>query len=350
MDQIPEKTYEARDKLFQRLIRDPAIRASQGHALSRLARSVRSVEIGPQTRDGVQTGDWAVRVRVTRKYRQIPKEKRIPKTVLGIPTDVITAGRMSLSASSVVSVDPQSCIRVHQRPGLVGGVAIGSMEVLDKHSLWGTAGAVACSRKTRKHRFLLSNRHVLAMFKDDPPENDVIQPGDLAGEVVGSVQDQFELGFPVTSQGAPNVADAALVALLPNVKSTLQVNTIGKLAGAIIEESELIDLIANPGVVTKIGAKSGQTRGVIDGFRVGVRVPFGPRKTAVFDGQIAILPERRDVDKPARFTDKGDSGALVITEKTDGYYAVGLAFAGTKHVTYASPLKPIVDRFDIAFT
>jgi hypothetical protein len=93
-------------------------------------------------------------------------------------------------------------------------------------------------------------------------------------------------------------------------------------------------------VVTKMGAGTGVTRGVV------VDVAFAT--TAVVEGRPQRAPRQlliRSLDADAPFAAEGDSGALVLNDKLE---AIGLLWGATvRGEGVASPIGPVLRTLDI---
>ena len=89
--------------------------------------------------------------------------------------------------------------------------------------------------------------------------------------------------------------------------------------------------------VMKYGRTTGFTSGTVDSVDAIVNVGYDSG-TARFIGQIII--------RPGKFSAGGDSGSLIVVDGgAEGRRPVGLLFAGSKTVTIANPIAPILQRF-----
>jgi hypothetical protein len=92
--------------------------------------------------------------------------------------------------------------------------------------------------------------------------------------------------------------------------------------------------------VIKYGRTTAQTRGRISAINATVNVSYGAVGTARFVNQIII--------SPGNFSSPGDSGALVVGARgNNARKPVGLLFAGGSTSTVATPIGPVLRRFNV---
>ena len=94
--------------------------------------------------------------------------------------------------------------------------------------------------------------------------------------------------------------------------------------------------------VTKSGRTTETTQGVVKDIDFDIEVDYPALGSIVFEDQILILP--REVG--GTFSDKGDSGALVITDDSVRS-PVGLLFASSSRGTVASHIDRVLSRLDV---
>jgi len=172
---------------FNRPIEAAELRAAQTKAISVLEQTraelmaqpnVTGVGVGYKMVNGHSSGEIAIRVYVEEKLSLSELQARnitaVPKTLSGIPTDVIKLPRMVPAAGPSGS-------RADRKDPLVGGISIG----VGNRPFWrGTLGAVVFDRTTGTQR-VLSNEHVL----DGAIDENVIQPAPVG------LDDSIEVGF-----------------------------------------------------------------------------------------------------------------------------------------------------------
>jgi hypothetical protein len=147
------------------------------------------------------------------------------------------------------------------------------------------------------------------------------------------------------NNGSINFYDVALIELnentLNNVKEYEIVNT-GKIKG--IASPKLND------IVVKNGASSLNSIGRIIQINLKIQVPYKNNIICDFENQIGIV---NYIDPKIPFATKGDSGSILLTHDKDinnSRRAIGIIFSGQTlangiDITYASPIKKIVDDF-----
>jgi hypothetical protein len=196
-----------------------------------------------------------------------------------------------------------------------------------------TAGTIACRVQVGCHSYALSNNHVYADEGAAAIGDDVLQPGPIDGgsapdDVIGTLFDYEPIVF---STAASNLIDAAII--------QLSADTVGAATlpdGYGLPRTEVIAAVPNMDV-KKYGRTTGFTTGRVDAINVIVNVGYDSG-TARFIEQIII--------RPGKFSAGGDSGSLIVVDDgPDDRRPVGLLFAGSKSITIANPIQPVLDRF-----
>lgn len=207
----------------------------------------------------------------------------------------------------------------------------------------GTLGALV--QDSNHDQFILSNNHVLAESDQGQPGDAIDQPGMIDDGCVplshagSSLHPVGTLKYVVPLASNKTNVDAALASVIPNAVnpdgSILQLAAPAHAASS----SEMLGAappMAGPGEVLNAGnlnglrlAKSGRTTGLtcstVAAVDLSVKVDYfkdcaetQPYYTKTFTGQIGIAGDR--------FSDSGDSGALVVD--ASNAEPVGLFFAG----------------------
>lgn len=237
----------------------------------------------------------------------------------GLPVEV---GHLRIPAAGAIVDPPPGQSALPTRP-IGGGVSIGPHNTQIE-------GTLACFVSRISDRgaelFALSANHVLSngdLLRFGTP---ILHPGrGRSGKdrayAFASLSETITTKFDTDPRRPSiNYYDAALAAVTAPLE--------GVLTGAIMDIT-LYDpgviSVATPGMeVTKCGAATGVTEGVVDTIGIGLLpVDYPPRlapRRAVFDRVFLV----RGVDR-GKFADKGDSGAVIL-EKSTGH-PVGLLFA-----------------------
>lgn len=257
-------------------------------------------------------GELAVRVYVRAKVPEtaLPQTEKVPKSVNGKPTDVITVGDVTIFTR------PTKC-----------GVSVGHFSI--------TAGTLGCLVRRRDQsindRFILSNNHVLANSNIASPGDAILEPGPLDGgnpmDPIAELTD-FE---PIDFLGA-NSMDAAIARVLN------QGDVDPEILGNIGRVSQPPVQAALYQSVRKHGRTTLHTIGIIMDLAADVNVRFGTR-IAAFEDQIAIS------GVGGAFSDRGDSGSCIVDAVNRN--PVALLYAGGLGTTFANPIIPVLDRFDV---
>jgi hypothetical protein len=253
-----------------------------------------------------------LRVYVRRKktLKSLSRRQRIPRSVDGIPVDVVAIGS----------------IRPHAAPG--ESISNGRR----------VTGTLACITTAAGVQYLLGSWHVLtnSYGVDGDP---VYMPSlevDGGAAVVGTL-----IGTPIFHlNGGSNAFDASVAQVSPGVA----IDTLLAGHGAISLP------FAPPayGPVMKQGAATSYTTGVIDGLSEDVPITYNDQASdrAILTGQLAIVGDA------GAFSDEGDSGALVCTPSLNPVAVLVCAGTTPSHPSgfhsFASPIKPILDFYGVS--
>jgi len=216
-------------------------------------------------------------------------------------------------------------LQIKARP-LQSGYSIGHVKVTA-----GTLGAIV--RKAGKYH-VLSNSHVLAMSGKAHAGDKIVYPGPMDGgkapaNVVAQLTDfvQFD-----TTGALVNHVDAALAEINPELYAKLNF-AIHKAASPRVMGT------ARRGMkIVKSGRTTGKTRGeVIDvNFRFVMQYPGVKGKIGFIDQVLC-----------SRYSDGGDSGAIVVEEETGRI--VGLHFAGASGGSVFNPIRAVRSALGFQF-
>ena len=259
---------------------------------------------------------------VIRIYAAEPGIANVPKTLDGVPVEVVVTGRFKIYS------DPTARFA---RPVPIG-VSTGHPNI--------TAGTIGCRVKDANGNvYALSNNHVYADVNSASIGDNVLQPGPTDGgtdpaDAIGTLYDYQE----ILLDGPNNYIDAAI--------AITDVNAVGYATpsdayGA--PSSSIVDAYVGQ-KVQKYGRTTVWTHGEVSELNVTVDVcyiPQGPvrcKSYARFIDQIAITP--------GTFSDGGDSGSLIVTDDSNKN-PVGLLFAGSSERTLANPIHYVLDRFNV---
>lgn len=234
------------------------------------------------------------------------------------------AGMLATDVCGVGQPRRQSFI-VFARPALPG------YNVGDAAGASGTIGCVVRDRATGE-RLGLSCAHVLASV-DRTPGASIFAPclaeaqaaGVLGQAQIGTLSRVAPIGFSA-ADCATNV-DAATFAPDNAANLSPAIALLGQPVGVRPSVSEGLN-------VRKVGAISGDTRGIVKCVLTTVKMDVldaqGTWRQALFSDQIGI----------SRFTDDGDSGALVLDEWNQ---AVGLHFWVADSLSVCQPIQRVLD-------
>ena len=259
---------------------------------------------------------------VIKVYAATPGVANIPKTLDGIPVEVVVTGMFKIYS------DPQARFA---RPVPIG-VSTGHPDI--------TAGTIGCRVKDASGNvYALSNNHVYADVNNASIGDNVLQPGPYDGgqdpaDAIGTLHD-FE---PIELDGPDNYIDAAIAI---TDAATVGYSTPSDAYGT--PSATPVSAFVGQ-AVQKYGRTTVWTHGEVSELNVTVDVCYitqGPvrcKSYARFVDQIAITP--------GTFSDGGDSGSLIVTDDANKN-PVGLLFAGSDTRTLANPIHYVLDRFNV---
>jgi hypothetical protein len=270
------------------------------------------IGFGVKRRDGKIIARACIRVYVREKIRsekEIDPRLFVKPAIGGIPTDIIEVRSIVAHAAAGQSVGTNS----------------------------GNIGTLGCLLTDGNAQFLLSNNHVLANVNQGSPGDPIYMPS--RGQIPGAPSIALLQDFsPIALDGSINRFDAAIAKLSPGIVIDPAIANVGTIALAVAPPDQV--------AVTKGGAASAQTTGVIDGINEDIQVMYNndPAQTAHYTGQMAIVGDG------VPFSKEGDSGSLVVT--TPALQPIGLLIGGSidqsdvaQPHSFASPIQLILDRF-----
>ncbi len=251
---------------------------------------------------------------------------------------------ITLALAATLSADSGPAHQVLQPRPIKLGTSGGNIRDITRLACCtGTLGALVQKDSVQ---YILSNNHVLARTNFGTEGEQIIQPGLVdqtpacfrdPGDVVAVLSDFEPILFTF---GSTNVIDAAIAQVLP---------------GTVVSSGEILDVgtISNTPATATLGMAvqksartTGLTTGTVTAIDVSIFVAFPPRcrpgpgtAFALFTDQIRI--------SPGTFSAPGDSGSLVVEDKSPNPMAIGLVFAGSSTDTFANPVQSVLDRFGV---
>lgn len=295
---------------------------AKGKPVARTDLNLLGTAVGSKISDGAYTGTRAVVVYVRKKQRKdkLPRRLRIPKTIDGIPVDVVETGEVKALAP------PAACIAnpaARQPRPFLAGVSLGGGD-----NPAGTFGYLV-----RLHdepgEFLLSNFHVLGDLDAPQAKQVVFQPGSGDGPLHPShIVGEFFRGRALDFGGGRNTMDAAVARARAGVALPVLCQ-LGKVAGvaATVTDDE---------IVSGYGKASRFMKGVVADVDVEIVVSYPGKRSALFEEQISI----RSLLPGKPFSIHGDSGAILTNKNRE---ACAMLFAGSAELSFATPLKVVLD-------
>jgi hypothetical protein len=296
--------------------------------------NVVAVGVGYKTVGNVRTDELAVVVSVVKKLPliQLPERARVPKTLNGMPTDVVETGMIFALQNPTDKMRPA-------RPG----ISIGHFQI--------TAGTLGCLVQRGGQVYILSNNHVLANSNAAQVGDAILQPGPADGgtsaDQIGTLEQFVPIGFGVSLGCSPLSLLMRLLGRSPTPKVNEPGNNTVDCAIAKPLSADLVNPdILNIGIPTGAGMaslgtqvqKSGRTTGhttdQITQIDVTVSVSYGGTRVAVFKNQLMAGP----------MSSGGDSGSAVLDMNKQ---IVGLLFAGSESTTIMNPIQFVLEALQV---
>jgi hypothetical protein len=301
--------------------------------LMRLSNVV-AIGVGFKIAGDVQTNEPSVVVSVVKKLPviQLPESARVPKTLGGVPTDVVEIGKVFALQDPTKKMRPA-------RPG----ISIGHFQI--------TAGTLGCLVKRNGQVYILSNNHVLANSNDAQLGDAILQPGPHDGGTIADQIGTLEQFIPVGFEGSPLPGCSPLAFLmrlfgpsrpLINEPGNNTVDcAIAKPLSADLVDPDILKIGIPTGVgtatlgtqVQKSGRTTGLTTDQINQIDVTVSVDYGG-KIATYKNQLMA----------GAMSQGGDSGSAVLDMNKQ---VVGLLFAGSNTTTIMNPMQFVLDALQV---
>ncbi|MGH9871510.1 MAG: hypothetical protein ACRD9S_03465 [Pyrinomonadaceae bacterium] len=319
-----DKLIKAKEHWSRQLVRRPGRRITELAAAPSPSpeRNVVGVGIGERIAGGKHIGTVALKFFVRVKYPddQLKASDKLPESVNGLPTDVEEVGTFRSFQ------DPRTMLR----PG-PPGCSVG-FEDAAGDLMAGTFGALV---KRGARRFVLSNNHVLADENQLPIGSPTFQPGFLDAGVPATTSAIGRLSAFVELRAAQsNLVDCAISEVDDLSLVTNAIMKIGVPKGTTTAQQNMI--------VHKFGRTTGFTVGFVDAVMMDVSVEY-PRGVLNFENQIIVKGLNGE-----SFSDKGDSGALILERNTSR--AIGLLIAGSASHTIANHIGDVLQALNVSLS
>ena len=263
--------------------------------------------------------------KIDKKY--LPSNNIIPKTYMGIKTDVLHVGKFKYLSKDKV--------RQKFRP-LVGGCGISVNKDI------GTLGCIVYKVVGKALRyFILSNNHVLADMNANPLGSPVIQPtwengGSTNGDIIAHLDnfiriEPFNPNDPNEQMYPPvNFVDAAIAKI---TNSSLVSNKIYRINSITGLGSPVLNL-----PVKKVGLVTGLTNGKILTTELSLRTDFKDN-----DSRRVFYEDQAMAQMTAS---SGDSGSVTLSLSNE---IVGLNFAADLELGHVvmNPIKTVLNYLNV---
>ena len=286
--------------------------------------NVVGVCIGNKIINGINTYKTCVNVLVTKKInaKYLSTNNIIPKTYMGITTDVIEIGVLK-----PYMIEP---VIGKFRP-LVSGCEI-SIKESDGTFTSGTLGGIVYKNIDDKvEYYILTNNHIFSVFNQLPIGTPIIQTNPFKNTSSNDVIAHLTSFVPLMSSDETftylNQVDAAIAKLIDSQLISKSAFRIGRTYG--VNSAKLNQ------IVQKVGASSGVTEGRVIGLGATISLRDSDNKLLFFKDQIIL-----DIEGLP-----GDSGSLVFNDDIE---AIGLLIGGSEDgVAYANDINVVLDKFNV---
>ena len=257
---------------------------------------------------GIGIGEDNIRIYATNRQEV---KNIVPGAFNGVNTEIVFTPRFETTA-------PTPC-----------GVSVGHYNM--------TAGTLGClvQDAARRHKYILSNNHVLADCNNAALGDPILQPapddgGNVSANTIAKLTD-----FEILDINNVNFIDAAIAELDDINSVTPDIMGVGFPAAATVPASVGLN-------VHKHGRTTSYTTGIIRGVNVDTYVSYRSLGRLWFENQIEI----GNADQA--FSQGGDSGSLILKKPDNN--PVGLLFAGDDlGRTLANPIDDVLNRLRVVF-
>jgi len=211
----------------------------------------------------------------------------------------------------------------------------------------GTLGCLL--RDKHGNLYGLSNNHVAGGCNYLEPQYPIMAPG--MGDIAPNGFDPFTIGHFVRSgpflHGSPSNID-----IRPNLDVSIfrikDPETVSSMQQHHYDTPTAIGGLPDNNRVYKVGRTTGLTVGIAKGCEAGA-VAVHVKVPDLFDSPVFFFQPLVIESEKAPFSQVGDSGSLICCDSGGQRQAYGLLFASSAdgHLTFAMPMRPILQTFDL---
>jgi hypothetical protein len=254
-------------------------------------------------------------------FEQKVPSKRVPSKFLVPPVIASAEGHAAYTDVQILGrIRPAN---LAQNTAIQSGYSVGNIN--------GETGTVSAIVKRDNELFILSASHVLARSGRADPGEHILYPGvsDYGIDPANWVASLTE-AVPFTTSGN-NTMDAAIAQIEPE--------RLGDIITSVGDASDPLETgpINNGMTVVLTGTTSGRSTGQVKAVHFYCTMPYPGIGTVALSDQVHC----------DNFTQKGDSGALVLDATTGN--AVGMLIGIANGGSIFSPIGPIMERLNITF-
>ncbi len=242
----------------------------------------------------------------------------------------------TLFVQGSVLADGGAIHRTPQQPPVKLGTSGGNVN--DANQFYCCSGTLGALVTKGSLYYILSNNHVLARSGQALLGEDISQPGLIDNNCqTPQIVADFSEAAPL---GSSNV-DAAIALVRPNMVD---------LSGAILDIGTISAIPKTPSVGLRV-KKSGRTTGLTTGriYSVNTDVNVQYQKGCGIGDTFIITYQDQVIVFRSGFSAGGDSGSLIVTNKSASPQPVALLFAGNSLYTVGNPMTDVINKLGIAF-
>lgn len=291
-------------------------------------KNVIGVGLGHKVINFVNTAEPCIHVLVEKKVKSnyLSSNNIVPKTFMGIKTDVIEIGKSRFSSTSPfpMKIRPIEC-----------GCDITWLdEESEEDPFWGTLSCFVTKETLKaKEYYILSNNHVLADFNKVSIGTPIVQPAnsplDIAHQdIIANLSTFIPLKPTIDDKEPVNLVDCAIAKVIDKSLISNKIFQIGEIAGISKATLKL--------PIKKFGVTSGLTEGKVATINSTLNIEVSENEKYIFVDQIIGKLEN----------DEGDSGSLILNDLNE---AIGLYWGGTNNnaFSYINDISNVLDALNV---
>ncbi|MPQ42914.1 hypothetical protein [Clostridium tarantellae] len=300
-------------------------------------KNVLGIGLGYKEIKNMITKELCLHVLVKKKVlaQNLYEKDKIPKSFLGIKTDVIETGELNIKNSisnDTISVNEKDIQILRKKTKIIqAGYSIGPF-----HKVAGTIGGIVFDNNDERIPYMLSCNHVFTRGNKGKKGSSILQPGVTDGgyyngNIMGNLYEKIDFIYNKSKEdykNPQNVVDAAIAKFdSKKLLYSTDIYKIGKLTD--ISQGNLGNK------VQKVGRTTGYTTAVVISTNVSTN----------FQMEYGIC-SFKELIRTNHLGDGGDSGSLVVNFENK---VIGLLIGGSNRSDYIAPIETVLNYLNIHF-